>query len=79
MIRKGDQEKSNDSTEHIHQHENTTIVSRHNSVDRIESNKMVCLADTILDGADTWTITKSLLSRLDAFDMWIYRRVLNII
>ena len=25
-----------------------------------------------------WTITKSLLSRLDAFEMWIYRRVLKI-
>ena len=28
--------------------------------------------------AETWTITKSLLSRLDAFQMWIYRRVLEI-
>ena len=28
--------------------------------------------------AETWTITKSLLSRLDAFEMWIYRTVLKI-
>ena len=33
---------------------------------------------TLFYGAETWTITKSLLSRLDAFEMWIYRRVLKI-
>ena len=27
-IRKGDQDKDNDSTDHIHQHENTAIVPR---------------------------------------------------
>ena len=29
-------------------------------------------------GAETWTTTTSLLSRLDAFEMWVYRRVLKI-
>ena len=33
---------------------------------------------TLFYEAETWTITKSLLSRLDAFEMWIYRRVLKI-
>ena len=33
---------------------------------------------TLLYGAETWTITKSLLSKLDAFEMWVYRRVLKI-
>ena len=33
---------------------------------------------TLFYGAETWTITKSLLSRLDAFEMWVYRRVLKI-
>ena len=33
---------------------------------------------TLFSGAETWTITKSLLSRLDAFEMWVYRRVLKI-
>ena len=33
---------------------------------------------TLFYGAETWTITKYLLSRLDAFDMWVYRRVLKI-
>ena len=34
---------------------------------------------TLFYGAETWTITKSLLSRLDAFAMWIYRRILKIL
>ena len=33
---------------------------------------------TLFYGAETWTITKSMLSRLDAFEMWVYRRVLKI-
>ena len=33
---------------------------------------------TLFYGAETWTIKKSLLSRLDAFEMWVYRRVLKI-
>ena len=78
-IRKGDQEKNNDSTYHIHQHANTTIVSRHKPEDQIKSNKMLHLADTILWSRDMDNIiTKSLFSRLDAFEMWVYRRVLTI-
>ena len=38
-----------------------------------------CIWPTLFHGADTWTITKSLLSRLDAFEMWVYRRVLKIL
>ena len=33
---------------------------------------------TLFYGAETWTITKSLLSKLDAFEMWVYRRLLKI-
>ena len=33
---------------------------------------------TLFYGAGTWTITKSMLSRLDALEMWLYRRVLKI-
>ena len=33
---------------------------------------------TLFYGAETWTLTKSLLSRLDAFEMWVYSRVLKI-
>ena len=32
---------------------------------------------TLFYGAETWTTTKSLFSRLDAFEMWVYRRVLK--
>ena len=42
---------------------------------KITSNKMLYPADTY--GAETWTITKSVLSRLDAFELWVYRRVLT--
>ncbi len=44
--------KNNDSTEHIHQHENTTIVSKHKPEDQIKSNKMLHLADTIIWSRD---------------------------
>ena len=37
-----------------------------------------CIWPTLFYGAETWTITKSLLSRLDASEMWVYRRVLRI-
>ena len=33
---------------------------------------------TLFYEAETWTITKSPLSRLDAFEIWVYRRVLKI-
>ncbi len=33
---------------------------------------------TLFYGAETWTIAKYLLSRLDAFEMWVYRIVLKI-
>ena len=68
---------SNDSTDHIHQHENTTIVSRYKPEDQTKSNTMLCLADTVKLSRDMDN-TKSRLSRLDAFEMWVYRRVLKI-
>ena len=51
-IRKGDQEKNNDCTDHIHQHENSTIVTGHKPEEHIESNKMTCLAEAILWSRD---------------------------
>ena len=33
---------------------------------------------TLFYGAEAWTITKSLSPSLDAFEMWVYRRVLKI-
>ena len=62
-----DQEKKNYITDHIHQHENTTIVPRHTPDYYIERNKMLCPVDTTQWSTDINIITKSLLSRLDAF------------
>ena len=33
---------------------------------------------TLLYGAETWTITKTLTKRIDAFEMWTYRQMLRI-
>ena len=40
-MRKRDQEENHDSSDHIHQHENTTIVSRHKPEDQIKIDKML--------------------------------------
>ena len=34
---------------------------------------------TLLYGAETWTITKTLTKRIDAFEIWTYRRMLRIL
>ena len=53
------QEKKNDSTDDIHQHETTTTVPIHKLESRLEGNKMLCLADTILQSRymDNFKIT----------------------
>ena len=33
---------------------------------------------TLLYGAETWTLTKSMLKKLDAFEIWAYRRMSRI-
>ena len=35
---------------------------------------MLCL----VNGAETWTITKTVTKRIDAFEMWTYRCMLRI-
>ena len=49
-IRKRDQKKKNDNTDHIHQHENTNIVSRQKPEDQIRSNNMLHLAYSMEQG-----------------------------
>ena len=51
-MRKRDQETNHDSPDHIHQHENTTIVSRHKPEDQIKGDKMLHLAETIVWSRD---------------------------
>ena len=52
-MQKRDQEENHDSSDHIHQHENTTIVSRHKPEDQIKSDKILHLADTSLCDSDS--------------------------
>ena len=33
---------------------------------------------TLLCGVETWTLSKTIMKRLEAFEMWLYRRVLKI-
>ena len=51
-MRKRDQEENQDSSEHIHQHENTTIVSRHKPEDQIKIDTMLHTTNTILWSRD---------------------------
>ena len=59
-------------------HENTTVVSKHKPGDQTKSNKMLYLADTSLWSRDMDNYKITVLSRLDAFEVWVYRRVLKI-
>ena len=55
-----------------------TLLSCRDINQKTRLREMKCyIWPTLFYGAETWTITKSLLSRLDAFEMWIYRRVLK--
>ena len=55
----------------------TTILVRNNTNTRLRT--IQChVWSTHIYGAVTWTISKSLLSRLDAFELWIHRRVSKI-
>ena len=77
-IRKGDQEKNNDTTDHIHQHENTTIVSRHKPEDPIKSNKMLYLANTILWSRDMDNYKISLVQTRCIWDVGLSQSFENI-
>ena len=51
-MRKSDQEENHDSTDHIHQHENTTIASKHKPKTRLRAITCYIMADTILWSRD---------------------------
>ena len=36
---------------------------------------MLCTKSTLFYGSETWTLNKQLENRLEAFEMWIYRKV----
>ena len=33
---------------------------------------------TLLYGAETWTLTRAMIGKIEAFEMWIYRKILKI-
>ena len=33
---------------------------------------------TLLYGAETWTLRRAMIGRIEAFEMWMYRRILKI-
>ena len=45
---------------------------------RLRAIKSCYIWPILFYGAETWTIKKCLLSKLDAFEMWVYCRVLKI-
>ena len=81
-MRKRDQGENHDSSDHIHQHENTTIVSRHKPEDQIKSDKMLHMANTTLWSRDmdnyqiSWTaqITNEEVSRRMGTGRYIVRQ-----
>ena len=38
---------------------------------------MLCIS-TLICGAETWTISKTLAGRINAFEMWTYRKMLRL-
>ena len=36
------------------------------------------LWSTLIYGYETWTLTKTMESKLEAFEMWVYRRMLRV-
>ncbi|KAG1671332.1 Craniofacial development protein 2 [Nymphon striatum] len=49
--------------------------------DRTETKKRLVkcyIWSTLLYGAETWTLTKIMMTKIEAFEMWIYRRMLKI-
>ncbi|KAG1714892.1 Vacuolar protein sorting-associated protein 8 [Nymphon striatum] len=48
---------------------------------KIETKKRLVkcyIWSTLLYGAETWTLTKIMMTKIEAFEMWIYRRMLKI-
>ena len=57
----------------------TTVLSSRNISINTRMRLTKCYVwSTLLYGAETWTITKTLTKRINAFEMWTYRRMLRI-
>ena len=42
------------------------------------NDKFRTIWSTLLYGCETWTLTQQTIKKLQAFDMWVYRKLLNI-
>ena len=56
----------------------SVLSSRNISINTIMRLTKCYVWSTLLYGAETWTITKALTKRIDAFGMWKYRQMLRI-
>ena len=56
----------------------TILSSRDTSIDTRKRIVKCYIWATFLYGSETWTLTKSVAKKINAFEMWIYRRMLRI-
>ena len=56
----------------------TILSSRDTSIDTRKRIVKCYIWATFLHGSETWTITMSIAKKINAFDLWIYRRMLRI-
>ena len=57
----------------------TKILTSRNISIELRSRLAKCyIWSTLLYGAETWTLTKVTSDKLEAFEMWLYRRLLRI-
>ena len=55
-----------------------TLTPRNISIELISRIAKCYIWSTLLYGAETWTLTKVTSDKLEAFEMWLYRRMLRI-
>ena len=56
----------------------SVLSSRNISLNRRTRLTKCYVWSALFYGAETWTITKTLTKRIDAFEMWTYRQILRI-
>jgi hypothetical protein len=57
---------------------NSILTTRRNSIETRKRLLKCYVWSTLLYGAETWTISQKMNKRLEAFEMWSYRRMLRI-
>ena len=54
------------------------LTSRNISIELRSRIAKCCIWSTLLYGTETWTLTKVTADKLEAFEIWLYRRMLRI-